>query len=273
MQYQITSVTQTEIKVQLTFDWPDLVSQGIKQDNISVKLNKDLFLAPIEFKGVNSLKAIDEEPYFFMTAPLPKMLKSEAELQIIQYFGTSSSSVVIAAVVIPFAVGLVLKGILSKLWAMINTMQLINILSVLNNSVPLNVMTVQKTSVDIVNFQPFSKEMVSQLMYGSEEKFPESEQINYPDEAQAQESGRMLQDFDDYEEENAIQASQIYSNLKIKSITDEFRENLKLSEDATLQTMLVLALAIAVCIIMICLVYLCMKSCVPKCHKFVKGLC
>ena len=76
---------------------------------------------------------------------------------------------------IPFAVGLVLKGILSKLWAMINTMQLINILSVLNNSVPLNVMTVQKTSVDIVNFQPFSKEMVSQLMYGSEEKFPESE--------------------------------------------------------------------------------------------------
>lgn len=136
----------------MTFDRPDLVSQGIEHDHISVKLNKDLFLVPIEFKGVNSLKAIDEEPYFLMSAPLPKMLNSEAQLQIIELFGTSSSSVVVAAIVIPFAVGLVLKGILSKLWAMINTMQLINILSVLNLSVPLNVMTVQKTSVEIVNF-------------------------------------------------------------------------------------------------------------------------
>jgi len=95
------------------------------------------------------------------------MLNSETELNMIEYFGTSSSSVVIAAIVIPFFLGLVLKGVLSKLWAMINTMQLINILSVLNNSVPLNVMTVQKTSVDIVNFQPFPTELVTQLLYGS----------------------------------------------------------------------------------------------------------
>ena len=56
--------------------------------------------------------------------------------------GDSATSIVTAAMVIPIAAAVVLKGILSKLWAMVNTLQLINTLSILSIHVPVNVMKV-----------------------------------------------------------------------------------------------------------------------------------
>ena len=44
---------------------------------------------------------------------------------------------------VPLIVGTALKGVLSKLWSMMATFQLINALSIINVSVPTNVMQTQ----------------------------------------------------------------------------------------------------------------------------------
>ena len=79
-------------------------------------------------------------------------MADEAELATIESLGESSASVVTAAIVIPIAGAILLKGVLSKLWAMLNTLQLINALSILSIRIPVNVMKVQKESYSIINF-------------------------------------------------------------------------------------------------------------------------
>jgi len=68
------------MKIQLTFEEPFWVSQGIKPDRLAVRLNKDLFLMPIRFANVNTVKDEDEEPFFLAYKSLPKMVRDEAEL-------------------------------------------------------------------------------------------------------------------------------------------------------------------------------------------------
>ena len=69
-------------------------------------------------------------------------MASQGALDTLDSFGNSATSIVTAAIVIPIAAAVVLKGILSKLWAMVNTLQLINTLSILSIHVPVNVMKV-----------------------------------------------------------------------------------------------------------------------------------
>ena len=59
-----------------------------------------------------------------------------------------------AVVVIPIVAAVVLKGVTSKLWAMIGTLQLINLLSILSVKIPTNVIKVQEQSQYIINFSP-----------------------------------------------------------------------------------------------------------------------
>ena len=128
----------------MTFEDPILVSQGVDPDEVLVKLNKDLFLVPSRYKGFNSEVDPDEDPYFILAETLPKMFGSEDELSTVEFLGSTASSAITTAVVIPMAAGILLKGILSKLWAMLNTLQLINALSIISIKVPNNVMKVQQ---------------------------------------------------------------------------------------------------------------------------------
>ena len=54
MTFEIVEVKASSITVQLTFEDSMLVSQGIDSDEIVVKLNKDLFLAPVRYASVIS---------------------------------------------------------------------------------------------------------------------------------------------------------------------------------------------------------------------------
>lgn len=121
MSFQMISITSTEIKVQLTFEKPILISQGKTVDSVKVKLNKDLFMIPTRFAGTNTVKQQDEEPYHFVSDKLPKLLSSEAEKQMVESFGDSSAYVILTMIVLPVFAGLALKGIMSKLWAMLST--------------------------------------------------------------------------------------------------------------------------------------------------------
>ena len=128
--------------------------------------------------------------------------------------------------VLPVLFGLVLKGVLSKLWVMLNTFQLVNELSILPISVPSNVANVQKESISLINFNPIPKEMVYALVFGEQEDFPDSEGINYPAE-----DGRLLGDFEEPRPEGELQltAADVYSSFKDNETASELIVNLKLT--------------------------------------------
>ena len=115
-------------------------------------------------------------------------------------------------VVLPVLFGLVLKGVLSKLWVMLTTFQLVNELSIIPVSVPSNVANVQKESISLINFNPIPKEVVYALVFGESESFPDSEGINYPTD-----EGRLLGDFEEpqpEEEQSQLTSADVYSSFK-----------------------------------------------------------
>ena len=58
---------------------------------------------------------------------------------------------------------------------MLNTVQLINALSIAAVSVPINVIDIQEGCNDIINFQPIPKELIAELIFGPpEQEFPDS---------------------------------------------------------------------------------------------------
>ncbi len=86
-----------------------------------VKLNKDLFLFPTRLRGTNTIKREDEEPFHVMSKSLPKMLSSEEVKEMVDSLGDNSTYILIGMIIVPLAAGIVLKGVMSKLWAMLNT--------------------------------------------------------------------------------------------------------------------------------------------------------
>ena len=56
-----------------------------------------------------------------MSERLPKMLSSEEEKEVIESMGDNASTVILYMIVIPLVVGIALKGLMAKLWAMLNT--------------------------------------------------------------------------------------------------------------------------------------------------------
>lgn len=113
------------------------------------------------------------------SSPLPKLLSSEAEKEMIEDLGGGSAAILLFSFIVPVCAALVLKGVLSKLWAMMNTFQLINELSILPIQIPSNVSNVQKESIALINFNPVPKDVVYGIFFDDQEEFPSSEEINY----------------------------------------------------------------------------------------------
>jgi len=105
------------------------------------------------------------------------------------------------------------------------------------------------------------------LIFGEEEEYPPSEKINYPNKL------RQLQEVIVDGEIEPLQASDIYTDSQASQFINQLIDKLKLSEGATVSGIMALGFAFVMCIVLIILVSLCMKSCVPKCHKAMKGLC
>ena len=133
-----------------------------------IKLNKDLFLFPERLSGTNTIKREDEDPFHVMSERLPKMLSSKEEKEMIDSLGDNTSTVILYMIIIPLVAGILLKGLMAKLWAMLNTFQLINELSILSINVPSNVSNVQKESLALINFNPIPKDLIYSLMFKEE---------------------------------------------------------------------------------------------------------
>ena len=110
------------------------------------------------------------------------MFASSKVLDTVEQISESSKTVITAMIIIPIVAGIALNGILKKLWAMISTFQLINMLSVTSVKVPTNVLNIQTQSQEIINFQPIPKELIFEAFFGKEEKYDESLVLTRPEE-------------------------------------------------------------------------------------------
>ena len=114
-----------------------------------------------------------------MSEKLPKLLRSKEEQEFVETVGGGSKTLITIVLVITLIAWIALKGIMAKLYAMLCTFQLINELSILSISLPANVSNVQKSSVDLINFNPIPQDLFSDWMSREDSEFPESEQLDY----------------------------------------------------------------------------------------------
>ena len=78
-----------------------------------------MFLLPTRLANENTIKLEDEQPYYVSIKDLPKQLESKQELEVIESVGQNSKKAIIILIVVQIVLGIVIKGILSKLWGMI----------------------------------------------------------------------------------------------------------------------------------------------------------
>lgn len=150
--------------------------------------------------------------------------------------------------------GILLKGILAKLWAMISTFQLIQVLSIIPVSVPTNVINVQTQSNAIINFNPVPKDLIMELIFGPKaEDFPESKPISPPPEL------RYLA-----EEEEEVESTSPLANEEEEEPAEESNsllDSFDLSEAGVKKMLIVLAVVLGVVLVLVLLVICCLKLC------------
>ena len=162
-------------------------------------------------------------------------------------------------ILVPIIAGIGLKGIMKKLWAMLNTLQLINALSLMNVSVPANVITVQKESNSIINFQPIDKDLVYGIIFGEQEDGT-ADDI----QSEAPQVGRLLGDEAEGEDPQ-VEAPFGISNAML--------ENFEMDTDSILKGMLILGLCLVVAAVLIVVIYVCTKKCMHCCSPKIRKLC
>ena len=90
MTYEIAEVTPTKITVNLKFAQPLLVSTGEFNDQVVVKLDKDVFLTPERIAKQNLSMKPEVVPFYITTGELPQMNKSQEEAETIESISATS---------------------------------------------------------------------------------------------------------------------------------------------------------------------------------------
>ena len=134
------------------------------------------------------------------------MFESQEQLEYVEQLGDSSSQAVAMMIIVPLIIGVALKGVMSKLWAMLNTLQLINAISIVRVSVPSNVMTVQQKSHEIINFQPIPKDLVYGWIFGEKEELQQSEIIDTTAVARRFLQDKGIQEEEDFDNQEQVDA-------------------------------------------------------------------
>ena len=147
----------------------------------------------------------------------------------------SAKGVLSTGFVFTFILNLLLNGVMSQLWNVFNTLQIIMALPLLTVIMPANIIFVQKVVNDVVNFQVIDKQTLKETIYepifGSYE-----EEDNYDDGTQNGE------DID----------------ANISSITETEDRSLILS---TMQ----LLLGVIIVVTLIAILVLCKRKVLPRC--------
>jgi len=132
-------------------------------------------------------------------------------------------------------------------------------------SIPTNVETVQLESNAIINFQPISKELVNELLFGPPEpEFPESVQIA------AEKVDRLLQDAEDAGDVTVEDSPFLIDNPE--DVKSPLASTFALSEESLMKALRLLGIILAVSVVMIVVIVVCLRLCTRRCERL-KGLC
>ena len=103
-------------------------------------------------------KLFEEEEYIVIEAEIPQQLREGLE-EMTSLTSTAKAVTMVLTVgfAFTFILNLVLKSVMSQLWSIFNTLQIILALPLLNVLMPANVVFVQNIVYEIINFQIIDK--------------------------------------------------------------------------------------------------------------------
>ena len=126
-----------------------------------IKLLKSYFLKPdpvLSQLQARSLATMEEdEDYIVIREKIPRQFMSEEERAVIESTAETVEDILTTSIVLSFILNLLLSGVMSQLWNIFNTLQIILLLPHLAVLMPANVELVEEVINQIVNFSPIDK--------------------------------------------------------------------------------------------------------------------
>lgn len=150
------------IQINLNFSDPLLISQGQKADQVVIRLLKSYFLRSdpvlVELNNRKLATLEEDEEYLVIRADVPRQMMSEEDRVAIENAAETLETVFASSVVLSFILNLFLSGVMSQLWNIFNTLQIILSLPLLAILIPANVALVCKVIDQIVNISLVDKQ-------------------------------------------------------------------------------------------------------------------
>lgn len=102
---------------------------------------KSYFMRPTNrlVQGRSLVPLEQDEEYLTITADIPKQLLSEDEQVTLQFLASTTTAMLTTSFALTFIINLLLNGVMSQLWNIFNTLQILMALPLLSVLVPANV--------------------------------------------------------------------------------------------------------------------------------------
>ena len=150
----LTTFTSDGISIHLNFSDPILISQGFDADKVRIKLLKSYFLVvdPILSLGftrslastntTSTSRMVEDDEYIVIEHDIPRQLRSIAEAVTLTETAEVVVDVLTTGFALTFILNLLLNGVMSQLWNIFNTLEIILALHMLSVILPANVIAV-----------------------------------------------------------------------------------------------------------------------------------
>lgn len=139
----IVSFNNRGVQINLNFSDPMLVSQGQEADTVVIKLLKSYFLRPDPVLAMMQGRVLatleEDDEYLIIREDLPRQFVSEEEMAAIETTAETVETIFTSSLALSFAINLLLNGVMSQLWNIFNTLQIILLLPDLSVIMPANV--------------------------------------------------------------------------------------------------------------------------------------
>ena len=139
----IVSFDNKGVQLKLNFSDPMLVSQGEEADTVVIKLLKSYFLRPdpvlAMMQGRSLVTMEEDEEYLIIKADLPRQFFSEEDKAAMESTAETVETIFTSSLALSFVINLLLNGVMSQLWNIFNTLQIILLLPSLAVMMPANV--------------------------------------------------------------------------------------------------------------------------------------
>lgn len=146
---ELVNFEPSGIKIALNFSDPLLVSQGQEADKIKIRLLKSYFMNPDPVRASLAARKLstleDDGEYITIIEDMPLQLSSQSDFDTLSSTAEATQTVLTTGFVLTFVVNLVLNGVMSQLWNVFNTLQIIMVLDLLAVVLPSNVVFMKVT--------------------------------------------------------------------------------------------------------------------------------